>query len=231
MISALVFATLIFYSCKKETSCTECINGNRPPNAVAGPDQVITLPTDSISLDGSSSNDQDGTITQWLWQKISGPPFFNIVAASTANPKVKDLAPGTYQFELKVTDDKGLSAKDTLQIMVIARNHPFANAGPNQTIFLGIVNLDGSGSWDLDNNIAGYHWTNISGPSSCTISNANRVQTLVTNLVEGTYEFELKVTDAEGLFSRDTLQVMLMPDSEETLSYCPILIIGGRTIQ
>ena len=65
----------IFISCKKEKSCERCINGNKPPIAIAGPDQVITLPTDSISLDGSASNDPDGTISDpialgWLWTKI-----------------------------------------------------------------------------------------------------------------------------------------------------------------
>jgi len=43
------------------------------PTAVAGPGQVITLPTDGITLDGSASNDPDGTISEWLWKKISGP--------------------------------------------------------------------------------------------------------------------------------------------------------------
>jgi hypothetical protein len=50
---------------------------NKPPTAVAGPDQVITLPTDSVSLDGMTSNDPDGTISEWLWKKISGPASFN----------------------------------------------------------------------------------------------------------------------------------------------------------
>jgi hypothetical protein len=43
----------MFTFCKKEYSCEGCINGNKPPIANAGPDQVITLPTDSVSLDGS----------------------------------------------------------------------------------------------------------------------------------------------------------------------------------
>ena len=46
------------------------------PTAIAGPDQVITLPTDSISLDGSASSDPDGTISEWLWTKIEGPASF-----------------------------------------------------------------------------------------------------------------------------------------------------------
>jgi hypothetical protein len=70
---------MVFFSCKKETSCEGCRDGNKPPIAVAGPDQVITLPTDSVLLDGSSSSDPDGIISRYLWTKISGPASFNIL--------------------------------------------------------------------------------------------------------------------------------------------------------
>ena len=43
--------------------------------------------------------------------------------------------------------------------------------------------------------------------TSFNIVNSNAVQTQVTNLVQGIYQFELKVTDARGLFSKDTMQV------------------------
>jgi hypothetical protein len=78
---ALIFflaGAFVFISCKKEYSCEGSFNCNKPPIAVAGPDQVITLPTDSISLDGSASNDPDGTISEWLWARISGPASLNI---------------------------------------------------------------------------------------------------------------------------------------------------------
>jgi len=138
---------------------------------------------------------------------------FSIVVATSARTIVKNLAIGTYQFELKVTDNGGLSARDTMSVTVDSRpvtNHPpAANAGVDQTIIFptNTINLDGSGSTDPDNNISSYLWTKISGPSSLTISNANVAQTQVTNLIDGTYLFELKVTDAAGLFSKDTMQV------------------------
>jgi hypothetical protein len=53
----------MFISCKKETSCEGCKENNKPPVAIAGSDQVITLPTDSVSLDGSASSDPDGKIS------------------------------------------------------------------------------------------------------------------------------------------------------------------------
>ena len=37
--------------------------------------------------------------------------------------------------------------------------------------------------------------------------NPNAIQTQVLNLVEGVYQFELKVTDSSGLFSSDTIVV------------------------
>jgi hypothetical protein len=76
VVCVLLAGALIQPSCKKEKSCEGCINGNRPPTAVAGSDRVITLPTDSISLDGSSSSNPDGTISEWRWTKISGPASF-----------------------------------------------------------------------------------------------------------------------------------------------------------
>jgi len=85
-----VIAGVIFISCKKETSCENC-KRSKPPIAVAGPDQVITLPTDSISLDGSSSNDPDGTISEWLWKKIEGPASFMIVNTATSKTQVRGM--------------------------------------------------------------------------------------------------------------------------------------------
>src|SRR6266511_46081 len=73
LIHYITWGIIIFISCTKEKFCEECRDGNKPPTAIAGPDQVITLPTDSISLDGSSSSDPDGKISEWLRIKISGP--------------------------------------------------------------------------------------------------------------------------------------------------------------
>src|SRR4026207_2158487 len=93
LLLLFILSAGIFFSCKKEKSCEGCI-GNKPPTAVAGPDQVITLPTDSVSLDGNASSDPDGTISEWLWTKISGPASFNFSNASIAKTVVKNLSAG-----------------------------------------------------------------------------------------------------------------------------------------
>ena len=80
-ITACILLTLacisIYVSCKKETSCENCRSENdknKPPIANAGLDQVITLPTDSVLLDGRTSSDPDGILTT--------PKSFSTVAVS-----------------------------------------------------------------------------------------------------------------------------------------------------
>ena len=110
---------------------------------------------------------------------------------------------------------KEISGKGSVERPMVtntANAAPVALAGPNQEIVLPIntVSLDGSSSNDADSNIISYYWINISGPSIPQIANANAVQTQASALVEGVYKFELKVTDAAGLFSNDTVQVTVV---------------------
>lgn len=229
----LALAAGTFFSCKKELSCEGCVADNQSPISLAGPDTTLTLPTDSLMLDGSASNDPDGKISEWLWKKISGPASFNIVSATKAKTSVNKLVNGVYQFELKVTDNKGAFAKDTVQITIndpVQHNRPpVANAGVDQIIMLPVntVNLDGRGSTDPDNNITGYSWAILSGPASYGIANANSAQTQATNLVEVIYQFELKVTDADGLFSKDTIQVSVIGQRSACTS-CKIAFVSDR---
>ena len=132
-ISASIAMVILFSgiaSCKKDPSCEGCASkSNKPPIAVAGIDHVITLPSDSVLLDGRASNDPDGSITSYLWTKISGPASFNILKPTDSVAKIKTLVVGTYLFELKVTDNGGLSAKDTVQVSTLK-----INALPDQSV-------------------------------------------------------------------------------------------------
>lgn len=84
--------------------------------ANAGIDQVISLPTDNVTLDGSAST---GTINSYQWTKISGPTSFSIQNAFALKTHVKTLVHGIYLFELTVTGISGISQKDTVQVEVI----------------------------------------------------------------------------------------------------------------
>ncbi|HWJ91554.1 MAG TPA: T9SS type A sorting domain-containing protein, partial [Flavisolibacter sp.] len=160
-----------------------------------------------------TATDPDGSISAYLWTKISGPATFNIVNAASAQTTVQNLTPGTYQFELKATDNNGATAKDTMNVVVLAAPPPanippVAHAGADQLITLptNSVNLNGIGA-DADGTVVGYTWTKISGPGQYGISAPGQALTIVNNLVEGVYKFELKVTDNQGAVGRDTMTV------------------------
>lgn len=182
---------------------------NQPPIAKAGPDQVITLPTNSLTLSGSGS-DPDGNISSYNWLKISGPSTYNITNPSLPGTSVTNLVQGTYQFQLKVTDNSGAPGTDTMQVTVNAAPNqpPAANAGSDQSITLpsNTVTLSGSAT-DPDGTISSYNWIKISGPSSGTITNAGSASTSVTGLVQGIYQFQLTVTDNNGATGTDVVLI------------------------
>lgn len=185
---------------------------NVPPTANAGNDQAITLPVNSVTLNGSG-NDPDGTIASYLWTKISGPASFGIVSATQAQTVVNNLVQGVYQFQLRVYDNSGAFDNDTITIIVNAANiPPVASAGSDQAITLpaNSVNLSGSAS-DVDGSVVSYQWSKISGPSSFTIASSAQLQTAINNLIQGVYLFELLVTDNQGAVGRDTVQVTVNP--------------------
>ena len=86
------------------------------------------------------------------------------------------------------------------------------------------VNLSGSGT-DADGTIAGYVWTKISGPSFYTIANNLKSSTTVSNLVQGVYVFELKVTDNNGASDMDTIRVTV--NAEVKINIPPVANAGN----
>ena len=85
-----------------------------------------------------------------------------------------------------------------------------ANAGGDLTIVIPVnsVYLNGSGN-DIDGTITAYQWKQIAGPDSAPITTDNQPSTEVKNLVGGTYEFELTVTDNNEAKGSDTVSVVV----------------------
>ncbi len=199
---------------------------NVAPNANAGNDVTITLPTNSTSLNGSLSNDPDGTITTYAWVKISGPATGSVNNASSAVATAVNLVEGVYQFQLTVTDNSGATDRDTMQVTVnpAPNVRPVSNAGVDQTIQLPIdhVTLNGNGSYDIDGTIVSYQWSKIDGPTHGNIVNPGSMQTEVINLIGGTYYFELTVFDNDGDWDKDTMKVVVSPIPNQA----PVAVAG-----
>ncbi len=87
---------------------------------------------------------------------------------------------------------------------------PVADAGSDIMISILSTSIVLSGSaWDNDYNIKSHEWAKISGPVSYSIEKPASLKTKVQNLVKGVYQFELTVTDKEGLTSKDTTAVFV----------------------
>ena len=188
---------------------------NLAPVAKAGSDMNITMPTNTINVNGSGSTDPDGSITSYTWTKVGGPTQYTISSSSSMNTSVTNLSAGVYSFQLKVMDNAGAVAMDTVNVTVNAaapaNQPPVANAGVDQTITLPInsVSISGGASSDPDGSISTYLWTKLSGPSQFTIGNTGTSSTIVNNLTSGVYSFQLRVTDNAGAIAQDTIKVIV----------------------
>lgn len=65
-------------------------------------------------------------------------------------------------------------------------------------------------------NNAKIQWKKKSGPSSYKLENPNSIKTKVSNLEKGIYEFELTVTNTNGLTGKDTVRVIVGEISENS---------------
>ncbi|XP_075349848.1 dyslexia-associated protein KIAA0319 homolog isoform X5 [Mycteria americana] len=204
---------------------------NSPPVAVAGPDKELTFPVESTTLDGSKSQDDQG-IVFYHWENISGPSFVQMENGDKAIATVTGLQVGTYRFRLTVKDQQGLSSASVLSITVKEENNspPRAHAGGKHVLVLpnNSVTLDGSRSAD-DQGIVSYLWIRDGqSPAAGDVIHGSDHEAVLqlTNLVEGTYTFHLKVTDAKGDSDIDSATVEVRPDPKRSGLVELILQVG-----
>ena len=148
------------------SSTTDTEENNVAPIADAGEDQMA-FESETVTLDGSSSTDVDGTIESYEWTQDLGPIVelsskFEVMPTFEAPEVSEDTV---IEFSLKVTDDQDESSTDKVQITIKNVNvSPTANAGPDQTVMeFATVKLDGSSSTDSDGTIVSYLWSQQSG--------------------------------------------------------------------
>jgi subtilisin family serine protease/PKD repeat protein len=100
-------------------STTVSVGTNYLPIAHAGPDRVVAEGS-RVQLDGTGSSDQDGTIAEYSWAWISGPWAWldNPALAKPSFTAPLVTANSVMTFRLTVTDERGATASDTVNITV-----------------------------------------------------------------------------------------------------------------
>ena len=110
------------------------ISSSGAPIANAGTNQTITLPTSSVTLDGTGSS---GTITSYAWTLFSGPNSPSILTPTASTTVVTGLIAGTYVFKLSV--NAGTST-DTMSVFVNPVIPPGTSVFTSQTPVSGTNN-------------------------------------------------------------------------------------------
>lgn len=101
---------------------------------------------------------------------------------------------------------------------------PVVNAGSDVIEYLPTNSAVCSGSAsDPDGSIQSYAWTQVSGPSSASLTNKYTKALTASNLVAGTYTFRLKATDDKGAYANDDVKVVI----NSTTSTAPTVSAGA----
>lgn len=202
--------------------------GGSSATANAGPDQTITLPTNSVTLSGSSTG-INGFVIYYSWTRLSGSG--TISSPSSASTTVTGLTQGTSTFRFMATNNTGDTAYDDVNITVNAGGPgtggtgASVNAGPDQTLYYPNDSTVLSGSSSGINGLVLYYtWTNLSG--SATIGSPNAASTNVSRLSLGDNLFRLTVTNNTGDTAYDEVTVRVLQSGPQ-LNVPPTAFAGA----
>jgi subtilisin len=180
------------------------VTSNQPPVARAGSDQTAGDPDGNgvatVSLDGSASSDDDGSIVSYVWSE-------NGTTLATGSTASVTLGVGNHTILLTVTDNDGATGSNSVNIRVNANQPPAADAGADQSVTdtngngSEAISLAGTGS-DGDGSIVSYQW--FEG-TTLIAQGKNATATLAV----GTHTITLVVTDNGGATASDTLTVIV----------------------
>ncbi|XP_063736118.1 dyslexia-associated protein KIAA0319 homolog [Eleginops maclovinus] len=198
-------------------SGSEVGGSNRGPLAVVGPDRKLLLPVSSLLLDGSGSTDDRG-IVSYQWHVMSGPPGLKVKGADQAVATVTGFQTGSYNFTLTVSDHQGAtdSASLTVRVQGAKTSPPVVHASGSHSLTLpnNSLVLRGSVS-DTEPSEVHFLWVRDSqSPAAGDVLYGSETQAslYLANLVEGTYLFQLRVTDAQGRSGSATATVEVRPE-------------------
>ena len=108
ILSAMMIFTFVGCSSDGDSS------SNSSPIANAGIDQTIRT-GEVLTLDGSGSSDPDGTIDLYQWTNNT----IGIIESPTPTEVVSGFAEGNHTVTLTVTDNKGATDTDSVDIVVL----------------------------------------------------------------------------------------------------------------
>ena len=175
---------------------------NSAPVAKAGVNQNVSIGK-VVTLDGTTSTDANSDTLSYKWTLLGKPSGSAAVLSSTSSPNPTFTADviGIFTIGLVVNDGQIDSTMVPVTVVASSSNSaPVANAGLAQSVVVAaLVNLDGTGSTDANNDPITYKWSWGSKPtgSSAALSADNISKPSFTADKAGTYVLTLIVNDGK----------------------------------
>ncbi|NPA36739.1 MAG: T9SS type A sorting domain-containing protein [Chlorobi bacterium] len=190
---------------------------NIAPTADAGEDKSY-IEGSSVSLDGSNSYDPDGDPLAYNWSSLDGIVLFNSTGEKPSFILPQVTQNTEYRFKLVVNDGSLASAPDTVVITALQVNKkPVAFAGGDFEVNEGEqAYLDGSLSYDDDNDAITYLWT---APQNVILSDVTAAKPSFTAPavhLDSVLSFTLVVND--GMLDSDPDEVLVTVRNVDILS-------------
>ena len=195
-----------------DTVSVSVVSDNLRASADAGADQVVDEQT-LVTLTGSGSDPENESLT-YSWKQVGGERVELDGADSSeamftspivANGKIKVVV-----FELRVADENGSPAKDTIKVTVLPVNSPpVVNAGDDQTVDVNDkVSLSGTAT-DEDGEELTYLWNQIAGPTVQLSTGTELDTTFVAPKTEtdAVLTFQLIANDGQADSEPDTVDI------------------------
>ena len=208
---------------------------NYAPNVDAGANDLITLPTDQVSLDGTVTDDglpnPPASVTT-TWSKMSGPGTVTFGNSALVDTTATFSAAGVYVLRLTADDgEKTAFSEVTITVNTGGTNAaPSVSAGTDASITLPTsqVSLDGTVTDDgLPNPPAAVTttWSKTSGSGTVTFGSSSAVDTTATFSADGVYVLRLTADDSV-LSAYDEVTITVNPSATNT---APTVFAGNDT--
>jgi len=175
----------------------------------AGPDQTVRT-GQTVTFNGTTTENAS-SIVQVTWNFGDGSTAVNGSSPTLLNTTTHTYTtPGVYNATLTVKYHSTLNKteSDTVKITALQNQPPVANAGPDQTVEQtspqgAMVTLNGTGSYDPENDTLTYKWTWTGGSAQGVTSTAlfPAGKTTVTLTVS---DGQFNATDTVNVTVRDT---------------------------
>lgn len=197
------------------------VPSNIKPIANAGSDANSTEGS-TVTLNGLRSVDPDNTAPlAYKWTIVTKPVGSSAQLSSTVSPLPSMICdkPGSYLVKLVVNDS--IVDSDPDFVTIVCNGKPIPNAGNDRTVLVGTsTTLDGSQSFDPENDSLSYQWTVVTKPvgSSVTITNSTNSIGSFTPDLPGTYIIRLAVSDSINSAQVDDVQITAIVSNEWSIN-------------